>query len=36
MYFTNAWNTAYLPINSNHIYDHKGSCMQDKLIQSFD
>ncbi|TWU76087.1 hypothetical protein ED733_007643 [Metarhizium rileyi] len=23
-WYTNTWNTAYLPINSNHIYDHFG------------
>ncbi|KAL0938315.1 opt oligopeptide transporter [Colletotrichum truncatum] len=24
IYFTNAWNTAYIPINSNRVYDHFG------------
>ncbi|KAF4120900.1 OPT oligopeptide transporter protein [Geosmithia morbida] len=24
LYYTNTWNTAYLPINSNRVYDHFG------------
>ncbi|KAK1985221.1 OPT oligopeptide transporter [Colletotrichum cereale] len=24
IYYTNAWNTAYLPINSNRVFDHFG------------
>lgn len=24
LYFTNTWSTAYLPINSNHIFDNSG------------
>lgn len=24
IYFTNAWNTGYLPINSNRVYDRYG------------
>ncbi|GKT89097.1 OPT oligopeptide transporter [Colletotrichum tofieldiae] len=24
IYFTNAWNTAYIPINSNRVFDHFG------------
>jgi len=24
IYFTNTWNTGYLPINSNRVYDHFG------------
>ncbi|KAI3559083.1 OPT oligopeptide transporter [Colletotrichum abscissum] len=25
LYYTNAWNTAYLPINSNRVFDHFGN-----------
>lgn len=25
IYYTNTWNTAYLPINSNHLFDNTGS-----------
>ena len=24
-WYTNAWNTAYLPINANHVYDNTGN-----------
>jgi OPT family small oligopeptide transporter len=24
IYFTNAWNTSFLPINSNHVFDNQG------------
>ncbi|OLN90328.1 Oligopeptide transporter 2-like protein 3 [Colletotrichum chlorophyti] len=24
LYYSNAWNTAYLPVNSNRVYDHFG------------
>lgn len=25
VYFSNVWNTAYLPINSNGVFDNTGS-----------
>ena len=25
IYYTNTWNTSYLPINSNHVFDNTGS-----------
>lgn len=28
VYWTNTWNTSYLAINSNHIFDHQGKAFQ--------
>lgn len=32
LYFTNVWNSAYLPINSNYVYDNTGNPYNVSLV----
>lgn len=36
MYFSNVWNTAYLPINSNDVFDNTGNQYNVSLILNAD